>query len=69
MTSTTTTTSRPAGRVGGPLWLVGMALVAVAVVAAVFGLVLAGGSYQTALPGLPDPGPLVGWGTPVLRLS
>ncbi len=42
-------------------------LLAVAVSAAAFGLVIAGGSYEAALPGLPDPGPLVAWGTPVLR--
>ena len=29
---------------------------------------LAGGSYTEALPGLPDPGPVVGWGTPIVRL-
>ena len=32
------------------------------------GLVLAGGSYEPALPGLPDPGATVGWGAPVTRL-
>ena len=32
-----------------------------------FGLVLAGGAYEPALPGLPDPGPIVGWGLPISR--
>ena len=31
------------------------------------GLVVAGGAYQVPLPGLPDPGPVVGWGTAVTR--
>ncbi len=60
-------TARTAGRTG-PLALVGTALVVLAVVATVFGLVVAGGEYSPELPGLPDPGPLVGWGTPILRL-
>jgi putative copper resistance protein D len=51
-----------------PLALVGGALVVLAVVSTVFGLVVAGGSYAPELPGLPDPGPVVGWGTPILRL-
>ena len=47
--------------------LVSTGLVVVAVVSAAFGLVVAGGQYQPALPGLPDSGTLVGWGTPILR--
>ena len=67
-------TSRPArttaagtavGR--GPLAAVGLALVVLTLVASAVGLVVAGGAYEPALPGLPDPGSLVGWGTPVLR--
>jgi cytochrome c oxidase assembly factor CtaG/putative copper export protein len=50
-----------------PLTLVGAALAALAVAAVAFGLVVAGGTYQPPLPGLPDPGALVGWGMPVLR--
>jgi putative copper resistance protein D len=46
---------------------IGAALLAVAVVAAAFGMVVAGGQYREALPGLPDPGALVAWGTPILR--
>jgi cytochrome c oxidase assembly factor CtaG/putative copper export protein len=60
------TTTRTLAR--GPLALVGVALVALAVVATAFGMVLAGGAYAPALPGIPDPGALVGWGTPVMRL-
>ncbi len=42
-------------------------LVVVVLAATAVGLVLAGGSYQEPLAGLPDPGPLVGWGAPILR--
>lgn len=50
-----------------PLALLATALVVLTVVATAVGLVVAGGSYEVPLPGLPDPGPLVAWGTPVLR--
>ena len=30
-------------------------------------LSVAGGTYEPAAPGLPDPGPLVGWGLPIVR--
>ena len=68
-----TTTGRPTrprtdGLTTGPLSAVGAALVALAVVATAIGLVIADGAYATALPGLPDPGPIVGWGTPVVRV-
>lgn len=36
------------------------------VLAAVVGLALSGGSYQPAPEGLPDSGPVVGWGLPIL---
>jgi len=32
------------------------------------GLTVAGGSYEPSIPGLPDPGPVVGWGLPILRM-
>ncbi len=51
-----------------PVGVVGASLLALAAVATAVGLVLAGGSYESALPGLPDPGPIVGWGTPFARL-
>ncbi len=63
------TTTRPAAALtSAPLALVGVALVALAVVATAVGMVVAGGAYEPALPGLPDPGATVGWGTPVVRL-
>jgi putative copper resistance protein D len=71
MTTTTRAASRPTGRGGlsaGPLSAVGAALVALAVVATAVGLVVADGAYAPALPGLPDPGPVVGWGTPIVRV-
>ncbi len=43
-------------------------LAALAVVAAAFGLVIAGAVYEPAAAGLPDPGPIVGWGVPILRV-
>ncbi len=52
----------------GPiLGLIAASLVALTVVSTAFGLVVADGSYIPAADGLPDPGPLVGWGAPVLR--
>ncbi len=63
MTTTTSVRTSPV-----PLALVGISLIALAVVATAFGLVVAGGSYESALPGLPDPGATVGWGTPIVRL-
>ncbi len=65
----TTTTETPTGfsvrrsRIAS----VSVGLIAVALVAAAFGLVLAGGTYE-ALPGIADPGPLVTWGAPALRV-
>lgn len=44
-----------------------LALIVVGVLSMAFGLVLAGGAYEPALPGLPDPGPIVGWGLPISR--
>ena len=41
---------------------------ALALIAMSIGLVVAGGSYEPSTPGLPDPGALVGWGLPSLRL-
>jgi cytochrome c oxidase assembly factor CtaG len=51
----------------GPITAISAALIALGVVAMAFGLVVAGGSYQPGLPGLPDSGPVVGWGLPILR--
>ena len=65
---TTVQRSTTAGVGTAPLALIAVALVALAMVATAVGLVLAGGSYEPALPGLPDPGATVGWGTPAARL-
>lgn len=68
-------TSRPgrtptaAGVRPAPLAAVGLALAVLVLVATAVGLVVAGGAYEAALPGLPDPGALVGWGIPILRAS
>lgn len=43
-------------------------LIAIGVVAVLAALTWSGGAYTPPAPGLPDPGPLVGWGLPVLRL-
>ena len=37
-------------------------------IAMAIGLVVAGGAYEASIPGLPDPGPVVGWGLPILRM-
>ena len=44
-------------------------LIALAAVAAVVGLYIAGGAYTPSPAGLPDPGPLVGWGLPIVRTA
>ena len=46
-----------------PVWLP-----AVAGLVLVVALVVGGGAPQAALPGIPDPGPVTGWGLPLLRL-
>ena len=63
------TTSAPSARSlrTFPVASIATALVAVSVVAAAVGMVLAGGVYEP-LPGLADPGPLVTWGAPVSRV-
>lgn len=51
----------------GVVPLLAVALIAVTLSATAVGLVAAGGSYTVPGAGLPDPGPLVVWGAPVLR--
>ena len=65
----TTTTETPTGSSvqRSRIASVSLGLIAVALVAAAFGLVLADGTYE-ALPGIADPGPLVTWGAPALRV-
>jgi cytochrome c oxidase assembly factor CtaG len=43
-------------------------IVVASLAALAIALVVAGGAYSAPDPGLPDPGPVVVWGTPVLRL-
>ncbi|MGB9377562.1 MAG: CopD family protein, partial [Mycobacteriales bacterium] len=47
-------------------WGGGVALISVAVLVVV--LLVGGGAPQAAVPGLPDPGPITGWGLPLSRL-
>lgn len=65
---TTVTPAQSTRKVGAPLALLGTAFIAVGLAAAAVGLVIAGGSYVEPPVGLPDPGPLVVWGVPVLRV-
>ncbi|MDO9485702.1 MAG: cytochrome c oxidase assembly protein [Actinomycetota bacterium] len=60
------TSATPATRV--PVGLLAMALVIALISVLAVGLVVTGGSYQAPALGLPDPGPLVIWGSPILRL-
>jgi len=59
------TASRPLGVPA--LGAIGLAVVAVAIASMAFALVVADGQYVPAEFGLPDPGPIVGWGTPIVR--
>ena len=43
-------------------------LIALAVITTGFGAVVAGSAYEPSAAGLPDPGPSVGWGVPILRV-
>ena len=61
MTTTTATHTRQR------TWLIGAVIAVIGVVAVVIALDVTGGAYQAPAPGLPDPGPLIGWGLPVLR--
>ncbi len=60
------TSATPVTRV--PLKLLGLAFVVALVSVLAVGLVVAGGAYQAPAPGIPDPGPVVVWGSPILRL-
>jgi len=61
-TSTATSTRTP------HLALLATGAAVLALISMAIGLVVAGGAYEPATPGLPDPGPVVGWGLPILRL-
>jgi len=66
--STATTSKRPTTASGPRFGVLAVAATVVALLAAAVGLVVAGGAYEPATPGLPDPGPIVGWGLPTLRV-
>lgn len=59
----------PAARAGGVPAPLAVALAAVPLVVLLLGLVLGRGGPQPVPAGLPDPGPLVGWGLPVFELA
>lgn len=44
-------------------------VVGVGIIALLASLTLAGGGYTPSAPGLPDAGPLVGWGLPIIRFA
>ncbi len=52
-----------------PVNAIAVALAAVGVIALAIALVIAGGAYTAPLPGLPDAGPVVVWGAPILRYA
>ncbi len=63
------TDTREASTQTGPRFAVLAAAAAViGLLTAAVALVVAGGAYEPAVPGLPDPGPVVGWGLPALRV-
>jgi cytochrome c oxidase assembly factor CtaG/uncharacterized membrane protein len=67
-TETAPTPSAPTGTAPvriGP-WITG--LVALGVVVVSVSMLLAGGAYEAPTVGLPDPGPIVGWGLPISRI-
>jgi cytochrome c oxidase assembly factor CtaG/uncharacterized membrane protein len=64
VTPTPAPTQAPAPRIG--MWVVG--LTALAIAATSIAMVTAGGAYEAPTPGLPDPGPIVGWGLPISRV-
>lgn len=51
-----------------PISLISAAFLALALSALAVSLIIGGGAYVVPAPGLPDVGPLVAWGTPILRL-
>jgi cytochrome c oxidase assembly factor CtaG/uncharacterized membrane protein len=68
VTTTSTATSTASATVRARLGLAAAAGLAIGLIAMATALIVAGGDYQPSTPGLPDPGPLVGWGLPILRL-
>lgn len=69
MTATITPASPPTAPSPTPRWGPrAIALVALAVIATAVAMTTAGGAYEPSTPGLPDPGPIVGWGLPISRV-
>ena len=66
----TTSTSSRSQRTTSPtpLFFVGAAMVAVSLSALAVALIVSGGSYEAPPPGITDAGPIVVWGTAILRL-
>jgi cytochrome c oxidase assembly factor CtaG/uncharacterized membrane protein len=64
----TTTATRTARAAAPRLGLLAAGAAVLGLIAMAIGLVTAGGAYTPATPGLPDPGPIVGWGLPILRM-
>lgn len=69
MTATRSAPARDRAAAPGRLPAALLVLGAIAVGSLLVSLVVAGGAYQPAPAGLPDPGPAVGWGLPLLRLA
>lgn len=62
------TTTRAATAKQPRVFALAVSAAAIALLAMAVGLVVAGGAYAPSTPGLPDPGPVVGWGLPTLRV-
>ena len=64
-----TTSARPTSTQRTPhLGVLAGGAAVLGLVAMAVGLTVAGGSYEPSTPGLPDTGPVVGWGLPILRM-
>ena len=68
MKETVRHTQRSIALRGGPIAAVSASLIALAVSAMAVGMVIAGGAYVAPPEGIPDSGPLVVWGTSILRV-
>ena len=66
MASTVTETTVRTTRM--PISVLAIAALAIGILALSIALSVADGAYMPSTPGLPDPGPLVGWGLPIVRL-
>jgi putative copper resistance protein D len=68
MKETIRTAQRSTPLKAGPITAVSASLIALAVSAMAVGMVIAGGAYVAPPSSIPDPGPLVVWGTSILRV-